>query len=185
VRKLSELRGDEWIERSSPRVFALSRGTNAARLEADLSDAGAFVFSHVALCLRPPYFLLYVLHTPRGEGAPGRYQSPSISDAELSAFLHSFSSFLGSDGRFDIWVHSPVEKATVVWDRHDRLFAYGPIERYASALRDLGYQTGAVDPLGEHMHHYRQEFDEDAAGVLNFFDWSYSPLKREDEQRPV
>lgn len=70
----------------------------------------------------------------------------------------------------------------MVWDRHDRLFAYGPVERYASKLQELGFHAGTITPLGPHMHHYRQEFDADAAGVLEALDWSYSPLKPEDEQ---
>jgi hypothetical protein len=46
----------------------------------------------------------------------------------------------------------------------------------------LGFHEGSPGVLFEHMHHYRQEFDSEAAAVLEAFAWSYSPLHPEDEQ---
>src|SRR5690606_10214436 len=121
--------------------------------------------------------------TPRGEGEPGRYQSPEISFRTLRAFLRDYAPFLAADARHDLWVHSPSSAATVVWDRHNFLFAYGMLDRFQSELRGLGFARGALAHLGAHQHHYRAEFDEAAANILTAFDWRRSPLLPEDEQR--
>jgi hypothetical protein len=126
--------------------------------------------------------LLYVLHTPRGEGEPGRYQSPALSAGEVRAFLEKFSPFLSGDARFDLWAHSPSEGATVVWDRHNQIFAYGPLARFELILQGLGFARGRLEAPGSHQHHYRAEFDSDASLVLQAFEWTHAPLHEEDEQ---
>jgi hypothetical protein len=54
--------------------------------------------------------------------------------------------------------------------------------RWSAALKALGFHQGSPGVLFEHLHHYRQEFDSEAAAVLEAFAWSYSPLPPEDEQ---
>jgi hypothetical protein len=70
----------------------------------------------------------------------------------------------------------------VVWDRHNQLFADGPLEKFLSELKAYGFSEGVVDVSFSHQHHYRQEFDEQAAAVFSAFEWSYSPLRAEDAQ---
>lgn len=136
----------------------------------------------MAECLEPPYYLLYVLHTPRGEAPPGRYQSPPLSSTEFRKFLDGFGAFLQADGRFDLWVHSQTDNATLVWDRHDLLHGYGPIERYAERLGRLGFVAGMpVIPI-PHEHHYRKECDALATKLIAAYDWTCTPLRPEDEQ---
>jgi len=132
--------------------------------------------------MAPPFYLLYVLHTPRGEGAAGRYQSPAIEASDLRQFLARHARYLSADARFDLWAHSPAEGATVIWDRHDQLFAYGPLSRYEHVLKSLGFAPGKVEVPSPHQHFYRAELDGDAAGVLEAFSWFHSPLREEDEQ---
>jgi hypothetical protein len=57
----------------------------------------------LAELLPPPFYVLYILHTPRGEGEAGRYQSNERSLDELSGLLSKYSSFFSSDGRHDLW----------------------------------------------------------------------------------
>lgn len=132
--------------------------------------------------LRGPFRLLYVLHTPRCEAAPGRYESPEVSVEQVRHFFRRFSDFLAADGRFDLWVHSATDHATLVWDRHDQLFGYGPVDLFVSRLREMGFVTGRVEVPVPHEHHYREEMDVHAADLLTAFDWCYSPLRPEDEQ---
>lgn len=94
----------------------------------------------------------------------------------------TLTSFSG-DGRHDLWVHSPRSGHTLVWDRHNQLFAEGqPLDDVREALVALGFREGSVEPLGAHVHHYRAEFDNDAASLLNEIDWHRTPLRPEDEQ---
>jgi hypothetical protein len=132
--------------------------------------------------LRGPLRLLYVLHTPRGEAAPGRYESPELSVDQARHFIRRFSDFLSADGRFDLWVHSAMDHATLVWDRHDQLFGYGPVDLFVSRLREMGFVAGRVEVPVPHEHQYRAEMDGHAADLLTAFDWRHSPLRPEDEQ---
>ncbi|MCC2959245.1 hypothetical protein LK540_02240 [Massilia sp. IC2-278] len=70
----------------------------------------------------------------------------------------------------------------MVWDRHDDLYAYGPIERFAAALDAMGYRQAPLVNPGAHMHHYRKSCDEMARALIEEFDWVVSPLRPEDEQ---
>jgi hypothetical protein len=79
-------------------------------------------------------------------------------------------------------MHSASENATVIRDRHNLIYADGPIERFVSALGVLGFREGMPDEDFPHSHHYRQEFDIDAAAVMQAFAWRHTPLQPEDEQ---
>jgi hypothetical protein len=175
--RLGALKQGEWRSHSHAPTFELG-----SRLVAVVPESDPRLFADLLACMQPPLFLLYVLHSPRGEAAPGRYQSPPLQIDEAQAFLQRFADFLGGDGRFDLWAHSPGEQATLVWDRHDLLFGYGPLERFASELRARGFSEGEPRVPTPHEHHYRAELDPSARELIAAFDWSYSPLRPEDEQ---
>jgi hypothetical protein len=127
--------------------------------------------------------LLFVLHTPRGVGEPGRYESPLLEASEVRTFLARFGPYLAGDGRHELWAYSPSQGAQVVWDRHDRLFGYGPVDDFATTLRALGYSTGEEPAIPvPHEHHYHAAFDADAAALLAWCDWHRKPLQPVDEQ---
>lgn len=177
MHRLSHLVQGEWTAHSHPPVFEISE-----RLVAGVPGGDPAVFAALVECLSPPFNLLYVLHTPRGEAQPGRYQSPQISFAEFREFIGSFGSFLSSDGRFDLWAHSRTDDATVIWDRHNQLFAYGPLKQYASVLTALGFGRGRPVIPTPHEHHYRPEFDAFARRLMQAYDWSRTALHPEDFQ---
>ncbi|MBB4844222.1 hypothetical protein HNP55_002758 [Paucibacter oligotrophus] len=183
MQKLSHAIADSWVPYSHKAVFSVSANDLSERILAGVPGGDPTPFVHLVSCLEPPYFLLYVLHTPRGEGEPGRYQSPAMSQQQFHEFVQRFGNFLSSDARFDIWAHSSSDQATVVWDRHNQIFAYGPIDRYSSELRALGFVHGDASISFAHQHHYRHECDADASALLNSMNWSHSPLRPEDEQR--
>lgn len=181
--KLSHQSGGAWIGHSHPATFkAETTSGGNERLVAGVPAGDLTTFERLAESVDPPYLLLYVLHTSRGEGKPGRYQSTPLNVGELHSFLERFSAFLIGDARFDIGVHSPSENATVIWDRHSLVHAYGPTERFVSVLTALGFEPGEPNASFPHRHHYRAEFDVDAADILKTFAWRYSPLQPEDEQ---
>jgi len=184
VCKLTLEIGGVETEQSSPATFKREIMTSGMeRLRISVPPECSDLFRQLAEILPPPYYVLYVLHTPRGEGDPGRYQSTELSWADLSDFLVRYSGYLAGDARHDVWVYSPEVKRTLVWTRHNQIFAEGlPLDDIASRLVNLGFQDGVVDPIPNHFHNYRPQFDEDAAGVLEYFDWYRTPLRPEDEQ---
>lgn len=175
--RLGHLVNGEWLAHSYPPVFEAGD-----RIVAGVPGSDPSIFARMVECMEPPYYLLYVLHSPRGEAEAGRYQSDALSLSEVKGFLAQFGAFLSGDARFDIWAHSPSDNGTVVWDRHDQLFAYGPIEQFSAALQSLGFTAGSPLVPVPHEHHYRAELDHFARDIMSSFNWSYSPLRPEDEQ---
>lgn len=181
--KLGHIENSDWVEHVFPAVFHLpDRADEVQRIVAGVPAGDPTVFERLTCCLEEPYFLLYVLHTPRGEGAPGRYQSPALSRPQVRDFVARFSALLSGDARFDLWSYSLPEKSTIVWDRHNLLYAYGPLDRYVVELKALGFVHGEVIVPAPHSHEYRQELDTIATALLSAFDWSHAPLQPEDEQ---
>ncbi len=182
--KLFHRPGSRWVEHTHLPTFAIeSTSAKANRLVAGLPAREACtILAALVDLVEPPYFLLYVLHTPRGEGEPGRYMSPLIDRDSVKTFLRRFKAFLTADSRFDLWIHSRSDDTTLVWDRHNVLFAYGDLEQFSTALRARGFGCGRPSLDFEHVHHYRAKFDTAAAELLETFDWGFSPLKPEDRQ---
>jgi hypothetical protein len=182
MEKLSRYQNDEWVDCRYEPEFINESLSGVERIVAAVPRGIVAPFAALVTRLHEPFLLLYVLHTPRGEGSPGRYQSPEISQATLLQILEEYGSYLGSDARFDLWVYSPTEKATVVWDRHNLIYAYGPIQLFAETLKELGYKVAMPIVPSPHQHHYRQEFDMVAGDLLARFSWSHSDLHPADEQ---
>jgi hypothetical protein len=182
MHKLSHLVEAEWKEHSHSPLYELGVAGETQRLVIGAPSGQPEPFERLALCLAPPYFLLYVLHTSRGEGELGRYQSSEISIEEFRSFMAEFGAYLSSDARFDLWLHSPSENATVVWDHHNQIFAYGPLDRFSTELRSLGFAEGTSAVPVPHQHNYRPECDAKATQLLSWFSWRRSSLRPEDEQ---
>lgn len=181
--KLAEQSGEEWVPHSFPPIFTIETTTaQTLRLVAGIPGGDSSALLKLVECLTPPFLVLYVLHTPRGEGNPGRYQSPELELGALQAFVSRFSPFFAADARFDLWIHSPSAKGTIVWDRHNLIYGYGPTECFSRTLSSLGFSEGKPNISFPHMHHYRSEFDDASAAILSAFSWQYSPLHPEDEQ---
>ena len=182
--KLHHRPANRWVEHVHPPIFAretTSAGTE--RLVAGLPvHQAAAIFTQLAGLTAPPYTLLYVLHAPRGEGEPGRYQSPDLDLAEFRAFMRRFGRYLAADGRHDLWVHSREANATLVWDHHNLLYAYGPLDRFAEALAARGFGPGRPSLDFEHVHHFRARFDGAAAELLARYEWLMTPLREGDYQ---
>jgi len=181
--KLFHCVDDEWVEHSHPPIFHFHEsGSGTPRVAATAPGGDPLVLRSLTDCLAPPFMLLYVLLVPRGEGEPGRYESPELSRAQLHGFLDRFADYLRNDGRFDLWVRSRHDQATVVWDQHNLIWAYGPTDRFLTVLRRLGFREGSPAVDFEHEHHYRASFDGDAKALLEVFDWYRTPLRLEDER---
>lgn len=113
--KLSHRVDGEWQIFERPPVFAMeTMEATGSRIVAAAPRGCPSLLAALADEMTAPLFLLYVLHTPRGEGEAGRYQSPPLAAGDVTAFLKRFGSFLANDSRCDLWVHSPADAATIV-----------------------------------------------------------------------
>jgi len=179
--KIDILVDGAWMQRSGAKVYARRPdGRPPLRLAA---PEGSGALARLLTSDWPaPIQLLYILHTPRGEGAPGRYQSPGLSPEDASIFLTRFENFFAGDSRHDLWIRSASLDAMLIRDRHDDFFVYDDLATTEKILSGLGYRAGEISPLGPHRHHYRAEFDEDAAALLSALEWTFSPLRPEDLQ---
>ena len=135
--------------------------------------------------LAEPFYFLYVLIVSRRtEHNEARYQSPELSMKKLHSFLSYNKNFFEQDGRHNLWIHSPANNATVVYDRHEIGYAYGPIELFKSILtsNDLK-EVHAIEQYTSvpHEHYYHAEFDDEEASVIKTFDWQKSPLREQDK----
>ena len=130
-----------------------------------------------------PWFVLYVLLVPRQGNRPaGRYQSePFETHAELSSFLSSFRAFFEGDGRHHVWVGSAANDGMLVYDQHDVIFAYGPLERFAALLDDRGFRRESFWFPAPHTHTYYPEHDAEEERLMSECDWEYFPLQKGDE----
>jgi hypothetical protein len=180
--KIDVQRGGQWVERNTDRRFFREVVSGQSRLKLVLPRSHRTLVRDLVTKLPAPFQLLYVLHTSRGEGPLGRYQSPEIDRTELNDFLTRFANFLAGDARHDLWLRSAAANALIVWDRHNDIYLYGDLGPFAEWLADLGLQEGEIERLGQHVHHYRAEFDADARAVLDAFGWRRSALRAEDEQ---
>jgi hypothetical protein len=158
--KFASEQGAQWLPHEFGKIYAREQTSSGPRLRIATSSSGTALLRELTLTLTEPFLLLYVLIVPRGRSESGRYQSDELSRAEVDALFAHFGDFWDSDGRHNVWVRSS-DDGMLVYDRHNLIYAYGPLPRFESALRKLGYTTTASVTLNfVHQHSYHQEFDD-------------------------
>lgn len=130
-----------------------------------------------------PLGILYVLAVPRGGSEPGRYESTSpVSKQQAVELLEHFRDYLENDGRHHIWVASMSSGDLLVYDRHNVIYAYGPLPEYENVLAGSGLKKAeSVLFPSPHPHHYHAVFDQDERDLLGYWEWKRSPLRDSDE----
>jgi len=131
-----------------------------------------------------PFWLLYVLVMPRGEGQPGRYQaSEPLTREQVRSLLERFRNLIELDGRHNIWLKSESGPALLVLDRHDLVYAYDLEDTSTDTLRKMGWievDISAIELPDPHAHHYHAMFDDEAKDILAATEWNWSPLREQD-----
>ena len=159
--KLESQCGNVWQPHRYPAVYFRETTTGAGRLKIAASDHGARLMLQLAQLLRDPFAVLYVLLVPRGGSEAGRYQSPWLNREELTEVFDCYGGFWERDGRHHVWLHSATDQATLVYDQHDVIYAYGPLEEYVALLEAAGFKEAEeLDFPAPHGHCYHREFDE-------------------------
>jgi len=158
MNKLEQLVDTEWSRASYLDQFAEEPTTGPPRLVISCSRSPLATVKRLAAVLDGPFLLLWILHTPGTAVARGRYQSPPLSKEDLDALLTEFGAFFEGDARGDVWLHTNTP-ATVVYECHDLIYAYGPLDQFAQTLTDAGFSKGRPSIPAPHAHVYHHEFD--------------------------
>jgi len=180
--KFESQSGNGWVSHLYPAVFFRESTTGADRLKIAASNKGVQLMQQLARLLRDPFAVLYVLLVPRGGSEAGRYQSPWLDRDELKEVFDRYSDFWEQDGRHHVWIHSTTDQATLVYDQHNVIFAYGPLDEYVCLLKAAGFEE--VDELNfpaPHGHCYHVEFDAMERELTSSDGWKLSPLQEGDE----
>ena len=179
--KFASQQPEQWLPHNFGKVYAHAQTSSSPRLCVGASSDGTTLLRELTLTLTEPFLLLYVLVVPRGQSDAGRYQSAELSRSELDAFIEQFGTFWDSDGRHNIWIRSS-DGGLLVYDRHNLIFAYGPLQRFESRLHELGYvSTGSLSLDFIHQHSYHQEFDDLERELTRRFAENRSDLRAGDE----
>ena len=180
--KLSTLEESGWAPNRYERVYWLEDTGAGQRVVAAASEDQVEIVLHLAAVAAAGTFaLLWVLHTPRGGSQPGRYQSPPLSLEEARRLLLEHRALFEQDGRGDIWIHSKDPASTIVLDRHDLIYAYGPVQIFIEVLHRLGFTVGRASIPSPHAHEYHAELDPLELALAAELEWIITELQPEDE----
>jgi hypothetical protein len=177
-----------WIPKNErrydyPDVYAFEQTSGPTRLVIAPSANQVSILIDLLQLMSEPVGILYVLAVPRGGSEAGRYQTASpVSKAQAEEFLKSFKEYFEYDGRHDIWVASMSGSDQLVYDRHNVIYAYGPLPEFETVLlaRGLG-KVEVVRFPSPHTHNYHAAFDQDERNLLRRWRWKRSPLRESDE----
>lgn len=183
TRKISALVGPDEVRIEYGNTFGRTSVGGQNRLNIGVDQAQDAFVLELAAGLAGPFQLLYVLHTTRTGSALGRYESPSLSASQVDEFLHRFGPFLSQDARHDFWLRSHDDDATIVLDRHNVIYAYGPLAAFEAVLLSIGVRSGGLPRTPDpHVHHYHAWWDESERAVLTALPWIWKPLRESDVQ---
>ena len=161
-------------------TFCLQGTTGPGRILIGARNPVALLRKMIPL-LGPEFHLLYVLGIPRGEGEPGRYQSPAMTLEAVDAFLVDFKEFLEKDARHHLWIRSTQEQGLLVFEKHNLIYGYGPLEEIQGQLRASGFKYGKINMPSPHIHYYHDSFDGEARRILQVMEWNRTELREGDD----
>lgn len=162
-------------------TWTLQQHSDLERLIISPSDNNVNILLELSQCLPEPFGILYILLVPRVTENTGRFQNPSPSNRdEMESFILHFSEFIEKDGRHELWLISLPISATLVYDRHNVIYAYGPISDFIDILKKKGFTEGKFESIPTHTHYYHSEFDKKELELMSYWDWIYFPLKESD-----
>lgn len=161
--------------------YTLEEYPTYSRLKIGASTKAIDLLLKLSDSLSPPFYCLYVLVVGRSASEAGRYQSPVLHDKEsLLDFLLAYKELFESDGRHHLWLSAPDEGATLVYDKHNVIYAYGPLQQYSAILQKAGYSEEDFDLPYPHGHYYHDVNDNKVEDLLSYWDWQCFPLQELD-----
>jgi len=177
MHKLGTLRGADDVPTIYPDIWDREPTTPERLVIAPASNHCTLLLDLANLWLQDSW-LLYVLLLSRRDHKPGRYQSPdTVSGEQLQDFLDAYGCFLNSDGRHHFWIAAPDWEGGLVYDHHNVIYAYGPLESFEELLQSRGFHRAEVRVPVPHTHRYYAANDIYEARILDHWSWLYMPLQ--------
>jgi hypothetical protein len=99
----------------------------------------------------------------------------------MESFLRHFQTYLESDGRHHVWVVSVPTNATLVFDNHNLIYAYGPLDEFVPILLQRGFSEQEAPIPVPHVHHYHEGFDSSEREIMAYWNWQQFPLAEGDD----
>jgi hypothetical protein len=168
-----------------PNVWAIEKLPATTRMVIAPEADHIGVLMRLLEAMPEPMGLLYVLVVPRGGGDAGRYQSSEPQSREqVLQFLSNFRGFLQSDGRHNLWIRSQSTSAMLVYDRHNLIYGYGPLDEWMKLARQIGLVDVSPTPIeipSPHSHHDHSSFDVQEQCLLAYLPWLRTPLRDQDK----
>jgi len=128
-------------------------------------------------CMQGPFGMLYVLIVPRCDHERGRYQCESPREKwQLIEFLEEFRDYFENDGRHHLWISGQSDQSQLIYDNHNVIYAYGPLQEFESSLRKAGLTRGQFTRPAPHVHAYSAEFDRDEDRIFTAYNWKQFPV---------
>lgn len=169
------------IEHRYGDLWDIQPTTGPERLIAAPSSGHVSLMEALMEELPEPFGILYVLIVSRGSHEPARYESPSPTDRKTTlAFLREYEEFFERDARHHVWVMSVPLSATIVYDNHNVIYAYGPLDRFQRVVHLRGLERSRIRFPVPHTHNYNAEYDDRADGLMQHWEWIRSPLHEDD-----
>lgn len=163
-------------------LYNVEQNSNYQRIVMGLAERHIDIILDLMAALNGPFYLLYILHTPRNGEEPGRYQSKEFAYDEISVILNQFRDFFEKDARHDIWFHSPETNTTIVYERHNLIYLYGFTGVHLHIIDKMGLKKELVSIPCPHAHYYHSEYDDFESMLLKEYQWKRTPLHEEDRQ---
>lgn len=160
--------------------YSVEKNINYERVIMGLTGEQIAAFLELTALLPEPFYLLYVLHMPRANNEPGRYQSKGMTYAEVAAIFKRYKDFLENDGRHDIWIHAPATNTTIVYDRHNCLYGYALTELQIQHIKKKLRLVERVSIPLPHVHNYQAKYDNEENTLIRAFEWRRTSLEKED-----
>jgi hypothetical protein len=183
TRKINALAGSAETPFEYGSTFSREMAGGQSRLTIGFDHVQDFCIRELAAELTGPFQLLYVLHTTRTGSELGRYESPTLTAVQVRDFLDQFGPFLSQDARHDVWLHSHDDNATIVLDRHNLIYAYGPLARFEDVLERIGASPRGLPRVPDpHVHYYHDAWDDSEREILAALPWIRKPLRESDVQ---
>lgn len=179
----THVRGEGIVEFRYDNVFQRQTTAGPERLIVAPESGHVDVLLRLTREMPTPYWVLYILLVPHtAEVRAGRYQLNLDFDEEsLRRLLVNFREFFEGDARHHLWIGSRADQSLLVYDQHDVIYAYGPIDQFAAILRAQGLNEAEVNYPYPHTHHFRSSLDDYEIDLLREYDWNWYPLESEDE----
>ncbi len=178
--KISTVHGNQETPLVWPDVFEHQKTTGPSRLAITTRESYVDLLPDLMTCVPGDLYVLYVLRVRRGSHTCGRYESPRLDHVTVASFLTRFTEFLEGDGRHNVWIGSIDNEGLLVYDHHNIVYAYGPLDCYRTILTSRDFAEAKIKIPSPHAHHYNAEFDDAERELLTQWSWRHLPLEQAD-----